>query len=256
MLIYFLPGFLLAQSSLSNTGTNTTQPVRKDTVAQNQNGEDSDEVAPPRQARKKLFQSDGKTAADDWKRNGLFHGLFDAGVNFAQIDGDAYAGYNKVGFVGGGGVLVRFHKYLSASMEIEYSMMGAQANFIDRANLYDVKLNYAQIPIAINVHDKDIIMFSAGMNISMLVTYSERNELGQNITDTVQPQPKKVDVEAFAALHFIIKKQFAIGLKYSYSMVPFRGVEDRYIYETKIHGEYNNVLTLRFMYILSAVKKK
>jgi len=252
LFICFLPAFLMAQSG---TGANST-PVHKDTVIQTESSEDTDQVVYHKQVRKKIFQTDGKTAADDWKKNGLFQGLFHVGVNFAQIDGDAYAGFNKVGFDGGAGVLIRFHKYFSTSLEVNYTMWGAQANFVDRVNLYETKLNYAQIPIAINFHEKDIFLFSAGVNVSMLVSYYERNELGQNITDTVQPQPKKIDADVFASLHFIIKKQFAIGLKYSYSMIPFRGVEDRYLSETKIHGEYNNTLTLRFMYILSAIKKK
>ena len=101
-------------------------------------------------------------------------------------------------------------------------------------------------------------MFSAGLNLGYLVYFSERNEVGHNIIDSVgEPQPKKFDLDAFAALHVIIKKQFAIGLKFSYSMLPFRAIEPQYVSFTRIRsGEYNNVVTIRFMYILKALKRK
>ena len=204
---------------------------------------------------------DYQNAANDWKKNGVVHALFHVGVNMAQIDGDAYAGYNKIGFDVGADVMVRFHKYISASVGVGYTQWGAKYSIISNANdslgqRYRTNLNYIQIPLAINIHDKDIIMFSAGVNLSFLAKFNERNEIGVNVTDTVQPQPKTFDASAFAALHFIIKKQFAIGVKFSYSMIPIRGVETQYKPYTHISGEYNNTLTFRFMYILSAVKKK
>jgi hypothetical protein len=239
LIIYFLPGLLPAQGQLDSAGV-----VRQ-------------EVEPTRrQVKQPKNNDDGKTAVDDWKKNGLFQALFHVGLNFAQIDGDAYAGYNKPGFDGGAGVLVRFHKYLSTSIEANYTMWGARFTFADKGNLYNTNLNYVQIPIAINVHEKEIFMFSAGLNFGALTQFKERNERDTIITNTVQPQPKKLDIDAFASIHFIIKKQFGIGLKFSYSMIPFRGVEPEYATLTHIHGEYNNVLTLRFMYILSAWKKK
>jgi Outer membrane protein beta-barrel domain len=197
----------------------------------------------------------------DWKKNGLFQALFHVGCNFAQIDGDGYNGYNKLGFDGGVGVQVRFHKFFSASAEINYTQWGAKRSIIANANdtlgqRYLVKLDYIQIPLSINVMDKEIIMFSAGLNLSFLARYYERDYKGLNITDTIQPQPKKFDLDAFAAVHFIIKQQFGIGLKFSYSMLPFRGIEPFYASTTRIYGQYNNVLTVRFMYILSAWKKK
>jgi hypothetical protein len=204
--------------------------------------------------------TDDKNKPYDWRKEGLFKALFHAGVNLAQIDGDAYAGFNSIGFDGGVGVMMRFHKYMSVSIELDYTMWGAKANLVQKdSDFYKTKLDYVQVPIAFNVHDKDIIMFSAGVNLGFLVNYKEVDEQGTIVSDTITPQPSKFDLDAFGELNFIIKKQFGIGVKYSYSMIPFRGVENRYLYPyrlTKINGEYNNVITVRLMYILGTVKKK
>jgi hypothetical protein len=196
----------------------------------------------------------------DYRKDGLFIGLFHVGLNFSQIDGDAYWGYSKLGFDAGVGTMVRISRHFAPSIELNYSMWGGQATLLEKnGDQYKTNLNYAQIPIAINILDKEIIMFSAGVNIGYLAAFKERNETGTIITDTVSPQPKRVDVDGFLALHVIIQKQFAIGIKFSYSFVPFRGIEEQYSTLTKItSGEYNNVVTLRFMYILKATtfKKK
>jgi hypothetical protein len=259
LLICLLPNLLLAERASDNPLMNSAvlsgcdsiseEPPAASIVPVVQQGIEKIEPVPDN-------NDEQKNAKDDWKKNGLFQALFHVGINFAQIDGDAYAGYNKVGFDGGAGVLVRFHKYLSTSIEANYTMWGARYSFSDKNDLYNANLNYVQIPIALNVHEKEIFMFSAGLNLGFLTQYEERNEKGIIITDTVQPQPKRFDLDAFAALHFIIKKQFGIGLKFSYSMLPFRGLEPQYATLTHIHGEYNNVLTFRFVYILSAWKKK
>ncbi len=256
LLIYLLPGLLMAESSFNNCGLESEcDSIQQETMVR------QPEPVIPAPAVKAPDKPDSKTTPYDWKKNGLFQALFHVGCNFAQIDGDSYNGYNKLGFDGGGGVQIRFHKFFSASVELNYTQWGAKYSIISNANdtlgqRYRVKLDYIQIPLSINVMDKEIIEFSAGVNVSFLVRYNERNEIGQDITDTVQPQPRKFDLDAFAALHFIIKQQFGIGLKFSYSMLPFRGVEDEYKKYTKIAGEYNNVLTVRFVYILSAWKKK
>jgi hypothetical protein len=251
LFLCFLPGFLMAQMV-----NGKYVPPAADTTVKQAPVQEENEQPQQKKVKKAQDKSVSSNTPYDWKKNGFFHALFHVGVNFSQIDGDQYAGFNKVGFDGGAGVLVRFHKYLSASMELNYTQWGARYSFSDKPFLYNTNLNYAQIPVSLNVHDKEIVMVGVGISPQFLVGYKEIDEAGVNITDTVHPQPKKFDLDVFVQGHIIIKKQFCIGVKYSYSMMPFRGLEYRYIGDTKIHGEYNNVITLRLMYILSAWKRK
>jgi hypothetical protein len=64
-------------------------------------------------------------ASYDIHEMGIFRGLFHAGINAAQVDGDNEYGYKYLGAEFGAGVMARFHPYVSASLEINYSMQGA-----------------------------------------------------------------------------------------------------------------------------------
>src|SRR5688500_17244565 len=55
-----------------------------------------------------------------------FYGGPVLGFNFTQVDGDNYAGYNKVGLNIGGIVYTKFGSDFAASMEISYTQKGSR----------------------------------------------------------------------------------------------------------------------------------
>lgn len=193
----------------------------------------------------------------DYKRDGVFSGLFHAGFNAAQIDGDNEYGYKYFGFEGGIGALARFHKIFSVSFELNYNMLGARARLTPSStNLeaYQVQLDYIEAPVAVNAHYKDLLITSLGIAPGYLTRYREFDYDGFNITN--QPnrlgQPRKFGMSGFASMYVVIKQHYAIGGKFSYSMVKVRDA----LPGTRVNGEYNNYLTLDFKYILNRVKKK
>lgn len=220
--------------------------------------EEAEENETPKQRREKRKPADNKEDFD-FKRDGLFKGLFSAGLNACQVDGDRQAGYNYLGFQGGVGVMVRYHRFLSTSIEIHYSMKGAKTRIIPNQNpsllqLYQVQLDYIDIPISLlNVHDKKLVMFSVGLTPSVLVRVKEINPDGLDATIQANYQTRKrFDLSGFAAFGFVIKQQFYLGAKFSYSFISMRPAESG----TKTNGQYNNVINFRFMYILNSIKKK
>ncbi len=193
----------------------------------------------------------------DYKKDGVFSGLFHAGFNAAQIDGDNEYGYKYFGFEGGVGALARFHKIFSVSLELNYSMLGARARLTPSAtNLeaYQVQLDYVEAPVAINAHYREILIASIGVAPGYLTRYKEFDYDGINITSQNNRlgEPRKFGMAGFASLYVVIKQHFAIGGKFSYSMVKIRDA----LSGTRVNGEYNNYLTLDFKYILNRVKKK
>jgi hypothetical protein len=193
----------------------------------------------------------------DYKKDGVFSGLFHAGINFAQIDGDDQYGYKYFGFEGGIGALARFHKIFSVSLELNYSMLGARDHDAPNAtNLegYQVQLDYVEAAVALNAHYKELLIASIGVTPGYLTRYKEFDEDGINITS--QPnqlgEPRKFGMAGFGSMYIVIKKHYAIGGKFSYSMVKIRAAEP----DTRVNGEYNNYMTLDFKYILNRVKKK
>ncbi len=196
-------------------------------------------------------------------RNGLFKGLFIAGLNAAQVDGDEGYGYNYLGAHVGVGVLVKFHKHMSVSMEMLYTMKGAQRRLFNNMaadSTFRIVHDYIQVPLLFNVHDKKFIMASAGLGFGYMV----RNRLMVSGVDHTNPEPNapipsafmiepnRFDLSALVGLHFVIKEQFALGARFSYSLI---GIRDA-LPGSRVRKQYNNVLTFRFMYILNPKKKK
>ncbi len=219
---------------------------------------EAEETETPKQRREKRKATKPDDKEDfDFKRDGLFKGLFHVGLNACQIDGDRQSGYKYLGANAGVGVMIRFHKYVSVSMTIDYSMKGAKSRFItgglDSTQFYQVQNDYMEIPIALNIHDKKLIMASVGLAPSFMVRYKERDGGGNNVTDNPPfGLPRRFDLSGFAGFGFLVKQQFFLGFKFSYSFLKMRPAWPG----TKTNGQYNNVLTFRFMYILNGIKKK
>jgi hypothetical protein len=234
------------------------KPKQQYTIPQT-DSDDEDSVVTAKKVRKQAPQKDKTTrrpGAYDIHELGIFRGLFHAGLNAAQVDGDNEYGYKYLGAVFGAGVMARFHPYVSTSLEINYSMQGARARLqsTDLASRrYMVQWDYIEVPIALNLHYRDIVMISGGLVPGFIVRYKELDNDGINVTKT-EPlgQPRQFGLEAFAGIHFIISKHYALGFKYAYSVLKIRAAADG----TRSAGQYNNLLTFRFMYILGSARKK
>ncbi len=269
LLMVLLPAIVLAQPSVTKkNGTYTIDFSKKkkaqDTSAvQSSTDEDVDEDGNAVRVKGKKYKTQTlrkpakrPTYHYDYRKEGLFKAMFIAGLNACQIDGDNEWGYKYFGAEAGIGALARFHDVVSVSMEMDYSMKGARARLPSTADVserYNVQWDYISVPVALNAHVKDLVMFSAGLAPGVMVRYKEFNYDGINVT-SAPPYglPKKFDLDIFTGIHFIIKKHYALGFKYSYSLIPIRNA----LINTRANGQYNNVLTFRFVYILGQLKKK
>lgn len=266
LLILFLPALLFAQTQLNN-GTltidfgkkNKQQPdtIQPEKTVYPSDEEEEEEETPKQKRERKKADANNNKEDFDFRRDGLFKGLFSAGLNACQVDGDNEYGYKYLGANASVGAMVRFHKNMSVSMEIAYSMKGAKARYSPggaNANFFRTNFDYIEVPIAFNVHDKKLVMFSAGLAPAVLVRYREFDRVsGLEVTNNPPyGQPKRFDLSAFGGFYFIIKQQFALGAKFSYSVLSMRAAQPG----SKVNGQYHNVLTFRFMYILSSIKKK
>lgn len=104
-------------------------------------------------------------SAEDKFAKRRFIGMVIAGFNMTQVDGDRMAGYYNFGFNGGVGAFAKIGKRFSISMELLYNMKGAksQLNYA-KINARYITLDYADIPVMFNFHDKQIAIFGAGFS--------------------------------------------------------------------------------------------
>ncbi len=182
-----------------------------------------------------------------------FFGGVIAGTNLSQIEGDGIAGYNKVGANVGAIVYARLKGPWAASMEILYSQKGSLANYSQQIDYtltlthYSINLNYAEIPVLINVFDKHKNHASFGLSYSRLVGSTEGITTipYHNFNFNAYPfQQSDFNIVAGAWVH--IKKGLFVNLRFQYSLVSIREIVPPEFNNT---DQYNNMWVIRLMYL-------
>lgn len=168
------------------------------------------------------------------------------GFNSTQIDGDNLSGFRKFGANAGGGAFIMLPKNFSVNFEILYSMKGSKSSKSEAARYngdYKLILDYIDIPIGFNYHDKERAIFGLGVIVNNLVRYEET--FGDTKLDS---DYKRLGVEVMANLSFLIKRHYCINFRYQYSITQINN-------GTTATNPFNqgtqrsNILTMRFMYI-------
>lgn len=185
----------------------------------------------------------------------VFYAGLIAGANFAQVDGDNFAGYYKPGINAGGIGYIQLMKHLALSWEILYSQKGAKSNFpristIDSVWVvkYGINANYAEIPVMINYFDKRKSHFGVGFSYSRLVSATEtlKTEPAYSIDLLKYPFAKNgYDLLAGAQLHLV--KGLFLNIRFQYSLVPMRTVAPPQF--SRSQKQFNNLWTVRLMYL-------
>ncbi len=186
-----------------------------------------------------------------------FYGGLLVGTNFSQVDGDAYAGYHKVGFNVGGIVYTRFTEHLAASLEILFSQKGARGNQPQRLGNtdtfltdYRINLNYAEVPIMLNYFDRRRSHFGAGFSYSQLISGEEvigitrSNQQGE--VDASAYPFRKSDVNFLLSGNLHLTKGLFLNARFQYSLFPVR--KDHYPGIGRAE-QYNNLWAVRLMYL-------
>lgn len=194
---------------------------------------------------------------DDVLTKKLFVGYASGGLNLAQIAGDMMAGYDKVGANAGVGAFIMYKPNFSNSIEISYSMRGAQIAMFNKKpeRFINYKMDYVQIPLMFNYHDGKVGIFSAGFTLARLIRSQyivDLEELNLDVTPW--------DFAFTGGLTFLIKKNFGIGMNATLSLTnniksPFANpridnpIFPRDFSRARNNGWYHNVLAIKMYYI-------
>lgn len=163
--------------------------------------------------------------------NRTFFGGLVAGVNLAQVSGDNYRGFDKIGMNVGGKVYLPLSSEIVASIEILYTQKGAVGKEVTTAGAlkgvsvsnYSISLDYAEVPIMINYFFPNKTHIGAGISYGQLVQSSEKGI-------TVPDQNFEADKYPFnkSAVDFILDgnirvyKGLFINPRFQYSMIKLR----------------------------------
>ncbi|TLX77779.1 PorT family protein [Labilibacter sediminis] len=103
-----------------------------------------------------------------------------AGGVFSQVDGDSYAGFNKLGLVTGLYVSREFSDIWSGQFEIVYKQKGSRHNpneSIEDYTKYKLNLNYIEVPVMAKIKVNKF-SFEGGVTMGMLINSLEEDEYG------------------------------------------------------------------------------
>ncbi|MFI5134823.1 MAG: outer membrane beta-barrel protein [Chitinophagales bacterium] len=206
-----------------------------------------------------FFQKTSAQTSDQTKL-GIRAGIV-FGMDAAQVDGDDYAGYHKVGINGGFYGEIPVSKIFFFSTEILYVQDGAKAPTIQGQVLaYRAQYSYAQVPILFHYQPQPNLTIGAGFEYGRLVSQKifadEIEQPKASIcsgapTNTSNLDPKficlrKNDWRATAEANYLFSKHFLVNVRFAYSIVPFGYFGSSNFIN---RGMYHNVLTFRLMYI-------
>ena len=100
------------------------------------------------------------------------------GGNACQVDGDECYGFKKFGVHAGAGALIPLTNWMDVGLEVLFNQKGAYKRNAITSNstfpyAYNLKLNYAEIPIMIYLTDKDAVSVGLGVSYGRLVGLNE-----------------------------------------------------------------------------------
>lgn len=188
-----------------------------------------------------------------------FKGGLVAGANFTQIDGDAIAGYTKIGINAGFASEIALGKHWNLGLELLYSQKGSASSYSLTSYLgvpFRIKMHYADIPVLIKYHDAiGGLTFGAGASLGRLVSY-QYEEDGIDLTESfdVVDKFRPWDLQALGEISYMFTPVWGLNLRVAYSVLPIR--TDCGSSLLRNCAQVNNVISLRTVFMFSALNRK
>ncbi len=182
-----------------------------------------------------------------------FYGGLVAGTSFTQVDGDAYAGYHKVGFNAGAIVYARLADKLAGSLEILFSQKGSRGHYVQEIRAlgefltdYKINLNYVEVPVMLNYFDRRRSHFGAGLSYSQLITSEEFIKTDKRVVDPTPYPFRKADLNIVLSGNLHLWKGLFLNARFQYSAIPIRTNHPPGFGRSE---QFNNVWVTRLMYL-------
>ena len=155
-----------------------------------------------------------------------------AGGVFSQVDGDSYAGYHQLGFTVGPYVNLPLSDYLSAQMELKYSLLGARSSIKEiedyHYNPFNLRLHYAEVPLMLRSdfgwlrlggRPMDFITLELGVSLDFRLRATEDVDGDYQITTQ---RWSFFSMTGNVGLHFAFSPHIGLGARWMYSLLPCR----------------------------------
>ena len=190
----------------------------------------------------------------------LFKAGIVAGVSFAQIEGDDVAGYSKFGANGGAIVAADINEKFLLSLEILYAQKGSASTISGRQQglvpSFRILHEYIEIPVVFQYKDPKGMNFGVGLAPARHIRSTFIDDFGmENPTyfEGVNTMPRW-DFGGIFDLAYRLNDFSAINLRLTASLFPY---QERFsVNRQTVIGQFNNSITLRYMFLVSAWREK
>jgi hypothetical protein len=185
----------------------------------------------------------------DYNQGHTFLGGIVSGMNFSQIDGDAYNGYHKLGFNAAAVIYAKFSDHLGLSTELIYTQKGSRIKEESYSYDYSIKADYVELPIMMYGVPNCLgnkFHFRIGASCAWLVNFKEAPAVNSNYT-----QVSKIfrrDVNYLADVNYMFYEGLFLNVRYTHSLIPFREYDD--LHGNTLERRYHNCISLRLMFLL------
>ncbi len=184
-----------------------------------------------------------------------------AGLNFAQVRNDGYAGYHKLGLHGGIKVVTRLNEKFDLHTELLFNQKGS---YTDRRGqkIHRISLSYIEVPILISIKDwyqkrsegKSFYRtrLMAGISYGRLISSSTEGFVMSTDGLPLEQYFRKNDLSLLAGVSIFINKSIGVHARYSYGVIPLSvdGIGEKF--KEDILGRLNSYLvSLTLVYIIS-----
>ncbi|MCF8234368.1 MAG: PorT family protein [Bacteroidales bacterium] len=206
-----------------------------------------------------IFLMSGLAIAPSLKAQ-VIRGAVVGGFNLTQVDGDEVYGYNQIGFNVGASAIIPLGEHWSVSLENSFTQKGSYQSQQYSDSLftgeYRLRLNYVQVPLLIHYNDQDRLTFGAGASWGRLVGTKEVEHSGLQPPYSDSIPFDKDDFCVIADLRFRLYQRLHFNFRYSYSLTPIRERQFTQLNgETFMRKQYNNVISVRLIWIFNEVLK-
>ncbi len=192
-----------------------------------------------------------------------FQGAVAFGTNLTQVDGDEAYGFKKFGFNVAAIAIIPFKEKWALSLEASFSQKGAYEKYPRESNpskslpYYNLRLNYAEVPLMIHFTDKKFLTVGLGLSWGKLVGVKEIEWGKQTKLNLYSGDYNANDFNIMVDVRVPIYKRLYFNFKYAYSLAKIRTREfSNYAGYKWKRKQYNNVLTFRILYVLNKQKTR
>lgn len=164
------------------------------------------------------------------------------GINASQVQGDSYAGFNKLGFSVGFLVNAAIDRNIYWQAEIKYGTRGVYKGPSDGdQTLYRSSYHILELPLSVHYLHDEKLMVEIGTSPELLITTVYWDEYGV-MDPTTLPENRRFGLNVFAGVGYWVKPKLLIALRYTNSAIPFRDPEEWN--NPQYRGYFHNVFSL------------